>query len=59
MSKKITINHVKGLSVAPDFNVSKVRALTDSETEERAKKDPDAPVINAKFAKKARKLNQK
>ncbi|GAB2197031.1 hypothetical protein [Sessilibacter sp. MAH4] len=31
----------------------------DQETEERAKKDPDAPIINSKFAKRARKLNQK
>ncbi len=59
MSKKITKNHVKGLSVTPEFNVSKVRALSDNEAEERAKKDPDAPIINSKFAKKARKINQK
>ncbi len=58
MSKKIITNHVKGLSAAAEFNVSKVRALTERETEERAKKDPDAPIINAKFAKKARKLNK-
>ena len=59
MSKKITTNHVKGSSVAPEFNVSKIRALTDKETEKRAKKDPDAPIVNSKFAKKSRKLNQK
>lgn len=59
MSKKITTNHIKGLSVTPEFNVSKVRALTEREAEERAKKDPDAPIINSTFAKKARKLNQK
>ena len=58
MNKKIIISHVKGSPVAPEFNVSKVRALSDGETEERAKKDPDAPIINAGFAKKAKKLNQ-
>jgi hypothetical protein len=59
MSKKITTNHVKGSPIAPEFNVSKIRALTDKELEERAKKDPDAPVISTKFAKKPKKLNQK
>ncbi|MDF3012530.1 MAG: hypothetical protein K0Q78_734 [Cellvibrio sp.] len=58
MSKKITKNHVKGLLTAPEFNVSKVRAFTDSEAEDRAKKDPDAPIISANFAKKGRKINQ-
>lgn len=57
MSRKITKNHIKGLSAAPEFNVSNVRALTDKGAEERAKKDPDAPIISSKFAKKARKLN--
>ena len=59
MSKKITTNHVQGSSLAPEFNVSKIRALTDKEAEERARKDPDAPVINSTFAKKSRKLNKK
>ena len=59
MSKKITKNHIKDSTVAPEFNVSKIRALTDKEAEERAKKDPDAPIVDARFAKKSRKLNQK
>ncbi|MES2674455.1 MAG: hypothetical protein V4660_09445 [Pseudomonadota bacterium] len=58
MSKKITKNYVKGSSIALEFNVSKIRALTDKEAEDRAKQDSDAPVISPKFAKKARKLNQ-
>jgi hypothetical protein len=41
-----------------DIDFYKADALTDEEIEERAKTDPDAPVISAKFAKKARKLNQ-
>ncbi|MES2826492.1 MAG: hypothetical protein V4732_23095 [Pseudomonadota bacterium] len=37
MSKKITKNYVKGSSIALEFNVSKIRALTDKEAEDRAK----------------------
>ena len=59
MNKKITKNYIKGSSVTPEFNVSKVRALTDKEVEERAKKDPDAPIVSPKFAKNPRKLNKK
>ena len=42
-----------------DIDFEKADALTDEEIEERAKNDPDAPIVDAKFAKKSRKLNQK
>ncbi|PUA26704.1 MAG: hypothetical protein B0W54_23495 [Cellvibrio sp. 79] len=58
MSKKITANHIKDSSVAPEFNVSKIRALTDKQAEERAKKDPDAPIVNARFAKNQESLTK-
>lgn len=37
MSKIIKINQVKGDNIVPKFNVSKIRAMSDSEAEERAK----------------------
>lgn len=58
MSKKITKNHVKGSSTPLEFNLSKIRALTDEEAEKRAKKDLDAPIISSRFAKNGRKINQ-
>jgi hypothetical protein len=38
--------------VVPDYNVSKIRLMSDDESEKRAKSDLDAPVINLEFAKK-------
>ncbi len=45
MGKLIRNNYIKGTSSPPLFNVSKVRAMSDKEAEERAKSDPDAPLI--------------
>jgi hypothetical protein len=52
MGKKILFNHGRGTLVVPDYNVSKIRLMSDDESEKRAKSDLDAPVINLEFAKK-------
>jgi len=51
MSKIIRINHIRGDNIVPEFNVSKIRAMSDSEAEKRAKADPDAPIITARMLK--------
>jgi len=55
MIKKVTKNHIKGTPVVPEYNVSKVRSMTNKEAEERAKNDPDAPIVNPKFVKRVTK----
>lgn len=37
MGKLIKNNHIKGTSVPPLYNVSKIRAMSDNEAEKRAK----------------------
>jgi len=55
MNKKITKNHIKGTPLEPEYNVSKVRAITDREAEERARNDPDSPIVDPKFLKRIMK----
>ena len=55
MSKIITKNHIKGTESNPEFNVSKVRAMTDNEAEARARKDPDAPIVDPKKLKRVKR----
>ncbi|VAW87016.1 hypothetical protein MNBD_GAMMA18-2108 [hydrothermal vent metagenome] len=51
MSKIIRINHIKGANAVPEFNVSKIRAMSDQDAEKRAENDPDAPIITTKMLK--------
>lgn len=55
MSRIIKKNHIKGNNLAPEFNVSKVRAMSDEEAENRAKSDPDAPIVDPKKAKRIKR----
>lgn len=48
MAKLIKKNHIKGSPIEPQFNVSKIRAMSDEEAEKRARNDPDAPPITQK-----------
>ncbi|MCF6338947.1 MAG: hypothetical protein L3J84_13555 [Gammaproteobacteria bacterium] len=59
MSKIIRINHIKGANIVPEFNVSKIRAMSDKEVEKRAKNDLDAPIIAAKRLKDLKVRNPK
>ncbi len=51
MSKMCRENHIKGTKNVPEFNVSKVRAMSDLEAEKRAKSDPDSPIVTPAAAK--------
>ncbi|WP_299940088.1 hypothetical protein [uncultured Microbulbifer sp.] len=55
MSKIISKKHIKGVTVTPEFNVSKVRAMSDKEAEERAKKDSDAPIVDPQKVKRVKR----
>lgn len=59
VSRIIKKNHVKGTLAPPEFNVSKVRAMSDEEAEERAKKDPDAPIVDPRKVKKVNRRSKK
>ncbi len=59
MSKIIRINHIKGTNTVPEFNVSKIRAMSDEEAEKRAKNDLDAPIITTKMLKDLKVKNPK
>ena len=58
MSKIHKENHIKGAKLVPDFNVSKVRAMSDEEIEKRAKSDPDSPVVTPASAKKMKPIKR-
>jgi hypothetical protein len=45
MSKIHKETHIKGEQSIPEFDVGKVRAMSDAEAEKRAKSDPDSPII--------------
>ncbi len=51
MSKIIRINHIKGANTVPEFNVSKIRSMSDEDAEKRAKSDSDSPIITTKMLK--------
>jgi hypothetical protein len=51
MARKIRTNHIKGINSTPEFNVSKVRAMSDEEAFKRAEKDPDTPIVDPKKLK--------
>lgn len=57
MSRIITKNHIKGNNPSPEYNVSKVRAMSDEEAENRAKSDPDAPIVDPKKVKRVKRDN--
>ena len=52
MGKIIRKNVISSSGTIPEFNVSKIRAMSEEEAVERAKKDPDAPLIDEDFIKK-------
>ena len=52
MSRKIIKNHIKDTRCAPEYNVSKVRAMSDEEAAKRAKSDPDSPIVDPKKVKR-------
>jgi hypothetical protein len=52
MSKLIKVKHIKGANSVSSYDVDKVRSMSDSEAEERAKSDPDAQPITARMIKK-------
>jgi hypothetical protein len=54
MGKKIIKNHIKGTIRAPEFNVSKIRAMSDKEAVRRAKEDSDAPIVDPKKVQRIR-----
>ncbi|MCO1334162.1 hypothetical protein MO867_07370 [Microbulbifer sp. OS29] len=56
MTKISSKNHIKGTAVAPEFNVSKVRAMSNKEAEERAKKDPDAPIVDPAKVRRVKRI---
>lgn len=58
MNKTHKENHIKGAKCAPEFNVSKVRAMSDKEIEKRAKSDPDSPIVTAVSAKKMKPIKR-
>ena len=52
MSRIHRKNHIKGTNSVPEFNVSKVRAISNREVEKQAKGDPDSPIVTSSAAKK-------
>lgn len=58
MSKTHKKNHIKGSKPVAEFNVSKVRAMSDEEIERRAKNDPDSPIVTHASAKKIRPIKR-
>jgi hypothetical protein len=58
VSKTHKENHIKGVKSVPDFNVSKVRAMSDEEIEKRAKSDPDSPIVTSASAKKMKPIKR-
>ena len=55
MPKLIKVKHVKGSKSISNYDVNKIRSLSDSEAEKRAINDPDAPPITSKMIKKVKK----
>jgi hypothetical protein len=58
MGKLVKENHVKGSSLEPHFNVSKVRAMSDIEAEKRAKSDPDAQPLTEDMLKSFKRVKK-
>jgi hypothetical protein len=54
MGRKIIKNYIKGTIRPPEFNVSKIRAMSDKEAIRRAKEDSDAPIVDPKKVKRTR-----
>lgn len=59
MNKSFIKIHVKGSKKAPEFNVRKVLAISENETQQRANSDPDAPIVDPRKLKRVYKINRR